>query len=163
MIDDNASTELATCPTVGNSLSDSATISTVTPACENAIQECARKFHAASGHAVDAAESLVQLIGPDKTLSEYQKHHSYASFKDHVKLMLLERYIASRRIYLIQKETIADDDDFPFENIIQLDCKDFNANYQVKDLGKKRLALLKIERAVGLKHIYDSWRLVDLT
>ena len=77
--------------------------------------------------------------------------------------MLLERYIASRRIYLIQKETIADDDDFPFENIIQLDCKDFNLMYQVGDYGKKRLALLKIERAVGLKHIYDSWRLVDLT
>jgi hypothetical protein len=163
MIDDNASSELATCLTVGNALSDSATISNVAPACENAIQECARKFHAASGHAVDAAESLVQLIGPDKTLSEYQKHHSYATFKDHVKRMLLERYIITRRMLLIQEGTIAHDDAFPFENIIQLDCKDFNANYQVRDLGKKRLALLKIERAVGLKHIYDSWRLVDLT
>ena len=163
MIDDNASTELATCPTVGNASSDSATISTVTPACENAIQECARKFHAASGHAVDAAESLVQLIGPDKTLSEYQKHHSYATFRDHVKRMLLERYIITRRMLLIQEGTIAHDDAFPFENIIQLDCKDFNSSYQVGDYGKKRLALLKIERAVGLKHIYDSWRLVDLT
>jgi hypothetical protein len=137
MIDDNASTELATCPTVGNASSDSATISTVTPACENAIQECARKFHAASGHAVDAAESLVQLIGPDKTLSEYQKHHSYASFKDHVKLILLERCTISRRIHLIQEGTIAKDDDFPFENIIYLDCKDFKSQYQVGDLGKK--------------------------
>jgi hypothetical protein len=106
---------------------------------------------------------LVQLIGPGKTLSEYQQHDSYASFKEHVKLMLLERYIISRRIQLIQEGTIANDDAFPFINIIQLDCKDFNSNYQVGAISKKRLALLKHERAVGLKHVYDSWRLVDLS
>jgi len=61
-----ASIELTTCPTVNNASSDSATFPTVSPVCENVIQECARKFHAASGHAVVAAESLVQLIGPGK-------------------------------------------------------------------------------------------------
>jgi len=38
---------------------------------------------------------------------------------------------------LIQEGTIAKDDDFPFENIIHLDCKDFKSQYQVGDLGKK--------------------------
>jgi len=140
MIGDNASSESATCPTVDNASSDLATfptVSPVSPVCENVILECARKFHAASGHAVEAAESLVQLIGPGKSLSEYQKHHSYASFKDHVKLILLERYTISRRIHLIQEGTIAKDDDFPFENIIHLDCKDLKSQYQVGDLGKK--------------------------
>jgi hypothetical protein len=93
---------------------------------------------------------LVQLIGPGKTLSEYQKHHSYASFKDHVKLILLERYNISRRIHLIQEGTIAKDDDFPFENIIQSDCKEFKSNYQVGEFGKKRLALLIVNRALVL-------------
>jgi hypothetical protein len=163
MIDDSASSELATCPTFGNASTDSETASTVSPACENVIQECAQKFHAASGHAVDAAESLVQLIGPGKTLPEYQKHQSYTSFKDHVKLMLLDRYIISRRTQLIQEGTISNDDAFPFKNIIQSDCKEFNSNYQEGVFGKKRLALLKFERSVGLKHVYDSWRLVDLS
>ena len=163
MIDDNASSELATCPTVDNVSRFSATFPTVSPDCENVIQECARKFHAASGAAVEAAESLVELIGPGKTLSEYQKHPSYTSFKDHVKLFLLERYVMSRRIHLIQQGTISNHDAFPFKNIIQLKITEFNSNYQEAELGKQRLALLKNERAVGLKHMYDSWRLVDLT
>ena len=163
MIDDNASSELATCPTVDNASRDSTTFSTVSPACENVIQECARKFHAASGAAVEAAESLVELIGPGKTLSEYQKHPSYTSFRDHVKLFLLERYTIARRMHLIREGTIENDDAFPFKNIIQLEIKKFNSIYQVGEFGKQRLALLKIERAVGLKHVYDSWRLVDFT
>ena len=77
MLDGSVSSSLSACPNVS-------------PNCACAIWECAHKFHAASGASVDAAESLVQLFGPGKTLPEYLKHESYAILKEHVKVFLLD-------------------------------------------------------------------------